>query len=519
MERMGKVGYARVVAVALVAVGMAAGCAVADQVAEAKASPQAAKPEALELKDSISQYGITWTFDKPAPVGRFVGGDWYVVGPVTVKMIDPKPRVGAEVKDDELDGREQYLIKEGRLKIEERVRNGSMLNPPAKQEVAWDSGIKNWFRPQLVAAPPIAMTPGDSLVSTISLKIGEKPKFPYHASGGRGRGDNSPVKTAAVLTCMAEPQPADAFRPAFCDKTNKVYLARNLKRGLLKNLPRPKSTPKLETWVRVFQRPWVNTGFFGFDQPMENMPRYGQWVGQAQSMGGLMLMLDFAAEEKERLLVNMVQVGIDHWGAVKNGHPGWQGWGGHGSGRKFPIVLAGTMLGDERMASPTKNFPKCNFGEDNQTMYGDCWTGAKVCFTGHSGVHHGDKENRIPRPKWGPYEHLHPSKWKNEGNQKNYQSEAYRRANSSCSWPGQALVIRMLGAEKQWNHDDRWMYEDDKEFRHEINKYFPDKNLASDKATWYYQGQAGERFVTEMFKKYRPTLEAPIDGWKKAKKP
>jgi hypothetical protein len=26
------------------------------------------------------------------------------------------------------------------------------------------------------------------------------------------------------------------------------------------------------------------------------------------------------------------------------------------------------------------------FGEDEQTAYGECWTGAKVVFTGHSGI-------------------------------------------------------------------------------------------------------------------------------------
>ncbi|NTV38170.1 MAG: serine hydrolase, partial [Anaerolineales bacterium] len=41
------------------------------------------------------------------------------------------------------------------------------------------------------------------------------------------------------------------------------------------------------------------------------------------------------------------------------------------SGRKFPILLSGILLGDERMASPTKAFPKVEFGEDNQTRYGE----------------------------------------------------------------------------------------------------------------------------------------------------
>ena len=474
-------------------------------------APAAAKVEDLPLRASVSQYGITWTFEKPAPVGQFVNGDFYVVGPVKITAIDPAPRTGDAVADNEIDGQET------RKKITaDRVRNGSMLNPPATQQVAWDSGVKSFFDRKLLTQPPVEMKPGDSLVSTISLKLNDKIAFPYHAGSKRGSGDVSPVKAAAVLTCVSEPQPADAFRPAFCDRSATIYLARNLKREILKTLPKPASAPKLETWVQVFQRPWVNLGFFGFDQPMENMPHYGQWVGQAQSMAGLLLMLDFKTEEKEPLLVNMVQVGIDYWGAVKSGHPGWQGWGGHGSGRKFPIVLAGLLLGDERMAEPTRSFPKVNFGEDNQTTYGPCWTGATVCFAGHSGIH---ADGSIPRRQWGPYEHLRPAEWDKSG-MANAQSEAYRRANSSTSWVGQALVIRLLGAEKQWNHDaffdyvDRWMYENDKAFRDEINLSFP-KHDYNDKKTWATQGQAWEPFVTEMWTKYRTTLPAPTDGWKK----
>ena len=56
----------------------------------------------LPLKDSVSQYGVTWTFDKPVPVGRFINGDWYFVGPATVKAIDPKPLTGQEVPTDSI---------------------------------------------------------------------------------------------------------------------------------------------------------------------------------------------------------------------------------------------------------------------------------------------------------------------------------------------------------------------------------------------------------------------------------
>jgi hypothetical protein len=459
----------------------------------------------LESVPSVSQYGITWTFDKPTPVGRFVNGDFYVVGPVQVVAIDPKPLAGAAVPEAELSKREKQEVKGGRY-----VRNGSMINPPPRWEVAFDSGMKNCFRPDLLAVPPVTLNPGDSLVSTISLKVGEKSAFPYHGSGAyREHHDDSPVKTAAVLTCVKEAQPPDAFRPSYGDREQKIYFARDLRRDLLPRLPRPSEAPDLALWTRIFQRPWINTCFFGYEQPMENMPHYGQWVGQAQSIAGLLLMLDFDASQKEPLLLNVVQVGIDYWGLVRNGHPGWQGWGGHGSGRKFPIVLAGLLLGDEQMAAPTRTFPKVEFGEDNQTMYGNGWTGAKALFAGHSGVQRAS--GKVERPKWGPYEHLPPSQW----SQGNYNSECYRRANTSSSWVGEALVLRLLRAEKYWNHDpffdyvDRWMTEDDREHRREITKHWPESPL-KEKDTWAHQGNTRDPFVKVMWTKYRHRPTASV---------
>jgi hypothetical protein len=453
---------------------------------------------------SVSQYGLTWEFDRPVAVGRFVNGDYYVVGPITLVSIHPRPLVGSGVPESELGEREQARVRGGRY-----VRNGSMLNPPASREVAYDSGIRNYFKPELVATPPIRLQPGDSLVSTISLKKGEAARFPYHSSNKvRDEHDNSPVKTAAILTCVAEPQPEDAFRPAYADRGQKIYLARDLKRDLLPRLKPPPNTPNVETWIGIFQRPWVNTCFFGFEQPMENMPHYGQWVGQAQSMAGLLLTLDLKPELKERLLVNVVQVGIDYWGLVRNGHPGWPGHGGHGSGRKFPIVFAGLMLGDEQMASPTRSFPKAEFGEDNQTMHGQGWTGATALFAGHSGIR--NATGQPERSDWGPYEHLHPRDWARS----NRQSEAYRRANTSSSWVGQALVMRLLRAEHQWNHDpffnyvDRWMTEpNDREHRQEIMKHQPGFRL-EDRATHVHQGNTWEPFVRTMWDRFRSMPEA-----------
>ncbi len=65
--------------------------------------PATPRMEDLELKGSVSQWGITWTFDRPARVGQFINGDFYVVGPVTVVKLNPAPKYGKEVADDELD--------------------------------------------------------------------------------------------------------------------------------------------------------------------------------------------------------------------------------------------------------------------------------------------------------------------------------------------------------------------------------------------------------------------------------
>ncbi|HUT00991.1 MAG TPA: hypothetical protein VM031_00945, partial [Phycisphaerae bacterium] len=407
-------------------------------------APATPKLDDLPLKASVSQYGITWTFQKPARVGQFVNGDWYVVGPVTVEAIDPKPLYGEEVPKRELDRMDKER------KVEQRVRNGFMLNPPAAMKVAYDSGVRNWFDPSLIQKPPVAMKPGDSLVSTISMPKNLILHAQLRNKIERGMDDSSPIRTAAVLTCVGAPQPADAFRPAFCDRRARVYLARNLKRELLPNAAASQSVPKtLGLFIRFTQRPWVGTCFFGFEEPVENMPQYGMEYGRVSGVCALLLCTDFKPEQKEPLLANYVQIGIDLGGMVRAGHPGWTGWGGHGSGRKLPIVFAGLLLGDEELANVGRSFPKVSFGEDEQTAYGDCWTGAKVVFTGHSGIDAATGVGRSRNSSWGPYEHMSPSQWQAGNN----TSEAYRRTCTSGGWVAEALALRLLHGEKAWGHD------------------------------------------------------------------
>ena len=117
--------------------------------------------------------------------------------------------------------------------------------------------------------------------------------------------------------------------------------------------------------------------------------------------------------------------------------------------------------------------------------------------------------------KYGAYEHLPPTEWPDT------LGEDYRRCCTSVAWIGQALTLRLLRMEKVWNHDaffdycDRWMVEDDTEHV-KIIKDSIDNDYS---AKWARQGQCWDKFVEDMWARYRTTLEAPIDGWKVKKGP
>ena len=435
-----------------------------------------ARADDLPLRTSVSQHGITWTFSEPVPVGQFVNGDYYVVGPVTVTAIAPAPTYGSN------------------------ARNGSTLNPPPSGYCGYDGRIINYFRSALTAPLPVAMAPGDSLVSTISVDVmGQIPNMlrPQDHS-------TRPVKTAAVLTCMAEQVPEDAFRPSFMDTGNTVYLAGNLRRHLLPELPRVAHTPALAEYERYLERPWADTAWFGFAAPMENMPVYGREFARLGGIASLLLCLDFTPEEKETLLVRFVQLGIDLWGMARSGHRGWNAHGGHHSGRKWTIIFAGILLGDADMQRPNTSCPDVDFQEDMQTIYGQGWNGATALYGGHMGA-----DGESVEPGWGPYEHLHPSEWLSP------IGEGYRRCCTSICWVGEALAVRLMGAEKVWDHDaffvyvDRWMHEDDAKAVEEIKKAYPDWGNGVRQGTTVF-----DPWIDAMWAAYRKTLQPPPDGWK-----
>ena len=431
--------------------------------------------EDLPLQDSVTQHGITWYFSEQERVGRFVNGDYYVVGDVTIIDIDPAPENG---------------------------RNGSVLNPPpGLSETGFDSRTQlNRYESSLRNDPPIDMSPGDSLVSSISLDS-LLPR-PFNS----GERCESYVGSMSILTCLSEPVALSAFRPSYLDTQNTIYYSHNLNRDLLPKLQPVPSTPELSEYEFHFQRPWFDAIQFGVDVPCEYMPSYGREVVRAVSMAGLLLMLDFDPEAKEPLLIYFTQYGIDLFGIVEAGHPGWPALGGHGNGRKLPIVLTGKLLNNDDMKYINDYIDNHNldarFSEDMQTLavyddpvLGKSWTGADVVFAGHSG-----KDGHPNYDDRGAYEHLHPSQWPGT------LGESYRRCCTSIGFVGESLVARLIDAIDEWDHNaffdyaDRWMTEPDADNRQTIYEA-TGHDVRNSEYAW--QGQAWDSFVEEMWAEYR----------------
>ena len=270
----------------------------------------------------------------------------------------------------------------------------------------------------------------------------------------------SPVASVSILTSVAAPQPLDAFRPSYASGSATIHLSRNLGRQLLPGLAPVQHVAPLSEFEGYLKRPWVDSVFFNFDVPAEYMASYGRENGYVMSFSGLLLTLNFTPEQKEPLLVYLTQYGIDLYGLVEKGHAGWQAHGGHGTGRKFPIILAGVMLDDAAMKAVA-----ADFSEDMQTIrvsetppagtYTKSWhiKPETTVYGGHVGIN-GESVNA----GWGPYEHLAPSAWKST------LGESYRRCCTSVSWVGEALAARLIaGMQGAWNHPqffdyaDRWM--------------------------------------------------------------
>lgn len=371
-----------------------------------------------EPATSITQYGITWTFDRAYPTGTFVTGDPWVVGPVTIVSITPAPT---------------------------GTRNGSARNPTGGHQGYDDRGGE--FDAVDDVTLPVTLAADESLVSSIS-----KPE------GGDFRNVGC-LQAQAVLTVVAAPVASTTFRPAYAGTYDRYFDTSEIRWDLLPALPPPASAPDVAALAVMLDRPRIDHLSSWTIQDScaeENWNNgegahacYGREVATVISDAALAVMLD--DPDREALVLALIQHGIDNYGVLRaGGH--WPADGGHHSARKWPIVFAARMLDDCDMLAVGLDYGPEDFGEDGQTYAG---AGGTALFGSDCG---GGRGTYFEDGCMG-------------GGARDCRDPAglvdgcpdYRDCCTSAYWVGQALSARMLGAEGIWAHAplfdyvDRWM--------------------------------------------------------------
>ena len=396
--------------------------------------------DSVAVADQVTQFGITWTFDKLYEVGQFANGDYWVDGPVTIIAINPPS-----------------------TDVSGRVMNGSMINPSPTDGATqgYDSAMYGPYGPHFSAAfnaarpngqtlsagNPLVVQPNSSLVSTISIPEADaRPQ----------------LQTAAILTVLDAPAPAGSFRPPYSGNDKTVRFNKSqINQALLAQISPVSSTPDWATVERYFERPWIDhvpNWLSRYQHPTENMPDYGREMSTQVGEGALMLQLDFPYAQKETLLVRTIQLGIDWFGVVQDGgENNWPPNGGHASGRKWPILLAGMMLDDAAMKQigPGDGTGTAVFGEDGQTFF---VSQADIDMT-HTPDLRGCtlteyEQSDLGLPEWGIRHSSQP-----EADNKSWCA-VYRVCCTANAWSGFVLAARIMDAKTLWAHDPLFDYQD-----------------------------------------------------------
>ena len=403
----------------------------------------------VQMASEVSQHGITWRFEREHQVGQFVNGDWWVVGPVTIVEVDPAPGPAPE---DEVNDLGTNRWGSTGMQDNTELRNGSMIIPRAGGGQGYDSRGRS-YRSELTVRFPYELDADRSLISTISHTTMPNRVMHHELMWPSEQRDQRVLRTAAVITALAEPPPADAFRPTYADTDKRLFRLADVQWDRLPRLPAPENTPSWTQYERYFERPWldhINGSWLGqWLLPTENQPAYYREWSRITGIASLMLMLDVPREQKQPLLIGLVQYAIDARGVADIGGQ----WIDQGSGRKWPILMAGVLLDDPYFA----DLPESTvFKEDVHTYYGQGWAGQTALY--QLVQHHGPRQ---------PYEHLPPDQWAEHDGGWGRTAESYRLCCTIKGWVGTALAARLMGGKRAWDHDaffdnvGRWMNPDD----------------------------------------------------------
>lgn len=284
---------------------------------------------------SITQYTVTFTFNKAVPCGQFVTGDYWVTpatGDTTVTITAMSPAYTG-------------------------TRNGWEVNPATtatEVNQGFDSRVTTGgccVDPTLVPALPYAAAADSSIIKAVSnpntCVTGNVPCL-------------TDVSILTVLGSVPANNGANTFRPGWAGVTKRLFTTAGLRSDLLPSLAPVAGTPTLAAeearMLRPQFDPFVNflgrflhptNAFYDPANPAVD-DAYGAEASKDWNDAILRLMLNDSAAQKQTLLYEVVQAGIDQY-VFKAAHNGWPADGGHFVGRRILVAFAGLMLGDASM--------------------------------------------------------------------------------------------------------------------------------------------------------------------------
>ncbi len=298
---------------------------------------------------SVSYYDdtIVFQFADDYEVGQFANGDYWVHNngePVVITSISPVSTTSSN-----------------------RQINGTMVNPEVGQEQGYDS-YGSSVSPDMEydatlnldpgkTGSSLTVEPGSSVIKAISMPTPQR---------------RPAISDAAVLTVLAEAPAEGSFRPPYVgtDKTITATTS-DLDYDQLGHYPLLGTESDIEEIAETMERVWLehNTEWTQRDiHPKNNMPTYGRDIAKASGNALLALQMDYSDEEKQTLLIRMVQYGIDLYGVACNGG-NWYNNGGHNLGRKMPLLLAAKVLHNEEMLAYGDKEQHFIFQDDQQHFY------------------------------------------------------------------------------------------------------------------------------------------------------
>lgn len=419
---------------------------------------------------SISYNGITWTFSEDCPTGTFANGEPWVLGPVTITKIDPPSIVTNERLPRLTDGEGPH------------VQNGSMVNPVPNGNHGfttmndWNLAPEKRYKESLnvARALPKTLVSGDVLVSSKTWND----HFIYNY-----------IEVVTALTVLSNTPPPNSFRPGPYGKDRTVeWSTNNINWSLLPNLPKVTESPSLASirellpalpwweWSSEYSGGGIIPGrniFTGYDQN-GSISNYGREIAAKWSKIGCYLVLDSPKVDRDPLVIQTIQCGIDIHSYVINGG-GFEADGGHKCGRKFPVVFAAILLNDSKLLEFARN--QTIFQEDQQTfIVQSSDVGRQVDPPSETYA-----QEHVGLGEWG-IRHLHQP---NKDDSRFFGGTPYRH----IVWPamaGSVLAIDLMGKKDAWGHPAIFM------FNERYNSKSP------------YTG-----FIGNMWKRYKPIVSRP----------